>query len=454
MNKRSFLKKSLAVAGVSLVSPSSVNPWMTQLLAADAEPRTNWSGNFRYSTDSVLRPQTVVEVQDAVRKCQKARGLGTRHCFNRIADSTANQISVRAMNKMIGVDKQAHTVTVEGGISYGQLCPDLDKAGYALHNLASLPHISIAGACATATHGSGVKNGNLSTAVRAMEFVDANGDLVMLSRDKDGERFNGAVVHLGALGIVTRLTLDVQPTYQMKQVVYRNLPLKELKNNFAAIESSGYSVSLFTDWTKENINQVWIKSRLDQSGASSSPPEFYGARLATRNMHPIDALTAENCTEQMGAPGPWYERLPHFRMGFTPSAGQELQAEYFVPAEHAVEAILAVFKIGEAITPHLFITEIRTIAADNLWMSPCYKQDRVTIHFTWKPEWDAVQRTLPLIEKTLAPYHARPHWGKLFTMQPAELQPRIAKLADFRALAKHYDPNGKFRNEFIDVNVG
>ena len=448
MNKRSFLKNSLALAAGSLMSP-----WMADLLADDAEPRTNWAGNFRYSTDQIYRPQTISELQDAIKKCQKLRALGTRHCFNRIADSTANQISVRAMCKMVGIDKQARTVTVEGGISYGQLCPVLNESGFALHNLASLPHISIAGACATATHGSGVKNGNLSTAVRAMEFIDANGDLVTLNRDKDGERFHGAVVHLGMLGVVTRLTLDVQPAYQMKQVVYRNLPLKELTDNFSAIEASGYSVSLFTDWTKENINQVWIKSRIDQGGGPSSP-DVYGAQAATRNMHPIDTLTAENCTEQMGVPGPWYERLPHFRMGFTPSAGQELQSEYFVPAEHAVEAILAIFRIGASITPHLFITEIRTIAADELWMSPCYRQDRVAIHFTWKPEWDAVRQTLPLIEKTLSPYHPRPHWGKLFTMPPAQLQPMIAKLDDFHALAKHYDPNGKFRNEFVDRNIG
>jgi alditol oxidase len=456
MNKRTFLKTSIALATGSLMKPL-----ITPLMSDAPEARKNWAGNIQYSTDNLHQPKTVEEVQQIVKKSQKLRGLGTRHCFNHIADSTSAQLSVRAMDKVVSIDKQAQTVTVEGGISYGQLCPYLNEHGFALHNLASLPHISVAGAAATATHGSGVKNGNLSTAVRAIEFVNANGDLVTLSRDKDGDQFQGAVVSLGALGIVTRITLDVQPAYMVKQVVYRNMPLKELTANFQAIESSGYSVSLFTDWTRENINQVWIKSRVDteqsrisSAPSQSAPPEFFGAKAATRNMHPIDALSAENCTEQMGVPGPWYERLPHFRMGFTPSAGQELQSEYFVPAEHAVEAILAVFKIGPAITPHLFITEIRTIAADTLWMSPCYKQDRVAIHFTWKPEWDAVKQLLPRIEQTLAPFGARPHWGKLFTMPPEHLQPLIQRLPDFRALLKHYDPAGKFRNEFIDMNVG
>jgi xylitol oxidase len=217
--------------------------------------------------------------------------------------------------------------------------------------------------------------------------------------------------------------------------------------------ASGYSVSLFTDWQNQNINQVWIKSRIPAGDSSQLAPEFYGAKLATRNMHPIENLSAENCTEQMGVPGPWYERLPHFRMNFTPSAGQELQTEYFVPREHAIEAVHAIFKINDIVRPHLFISEIRAIAADALWMSPCYKQDRVTLHFTWKPEWDAVKQVLPVIERNLAPFRARPHWGKLFTMPPAELQPLIARLIDFRKLLQEYDPQGKFRNEFVERNV-
>jgi alditol oxidase len=449
MDKRAFLKRSLALATGSFMAP-----WMRPLMGQQPEPRTNWAGNFQYSTENLYQPKTVEEVQDIVKKCTKLRGLGTRHCFNRIADSPANQISVRELNKIVNIDRQASAVTVEGGISYGQLCPPLHQAGYALHNLASLPHISVAGACATATHGSGVKNGNLATAARAIEWVDAKGELVALSREKDGDRFQGAVVSLGALGIVTKLTLDVQPTFFMKQVVYRNLPLQALTTHFPAIASSGYSVSLFTNWQNQNVSQVWIKSRVAEGDSSALAAEFYGAKLATRNLHPIENLSAENCTEQMGVPGPWYERLPHFRMGFTPSNGHELQSEYFVPLEHAVEAILAVYKLNQAIYPHLLISEIRTIAADTLWMSPCYRQARVAIHFTWKPDWAAVQQVLPVIEQTLAPFRARPHWGKLFTMSPAHLQSLIEKLPDFRQLLEHYDPQGKFRNEFIDVNVG
>src|SRR6202043_2940750 len=348
----------------------------------------------------------------------KLKVLGPRHCFNRIADSADYLLSLKAMDKVITLDPSARTVTINAGMTYGQLCPYLDGKGFALHNLASLPHISIAGACSTATHGSGEKNGNLSSAVSALEIVTAAGDVVKLSRQNDGEKFSGAVVGLGALGVITKVTLDIQPTFMMRQYVYENLPLDQVKDHFEAIESSAYSVSLFTDWQRRRFNEVWIKTRIEKGQAFNATPEFFGAKTATRNLHPIAELSAENCTEQMGVPGPWYERLPHFRMGFTPSAGKELQSEYFVPRQHAVEAILAVERLRDQVSPHLMISEIRAIAADNLWLSPCYEQPCITIHFTWKQDWPAVRKLLPVIEKELAPFNARPHWGKLFTMSP------------------------------------
>jgi xylitol oxidase len=411
MNKRTFIKLFAA----ALASP----PVLRLLAWAGQEKLTNWAGNIAYSTDRLQTAASLQQVQDYVKTQTKLKVLGTRHCFNNIADSKDGFLSLKPMDNVIALDPAKRTVTVAAGITYGQLCPYLDAKGFALHNLASLPHISVAGACATATHGSGQKNGNLSTAASWLETVTADGRVVNLSRERDGETFNGAVVGLGALGVVTRVTLDIQPSFMMRQYVYEDLPLSQLKEHFDAIEGSAYSVSLFTDWQKQRINEVWIKTRLENGQEFHATPDFFGAKLATRNMHPIAALSAENCTEQMGVPGPWYERLPHFRMGFTPSAGKELQSEYFVPRPHAVEAILAVERLRDQVGPSLLITEIRTIAADHLWMSPCYQQDCVTIHFTWKPDWPSVSKLLPVIEAELAPFHARPHWGKLFTTSPA-----------------------------------
>jgi xylitol oxidase len=448
MDKRTFLKVASSLAGGVILSPHiRCKPGTT------GEHLSNWAGNLTYSTGNVHYPKSVGEVQELVKKLNNCTALGSRHSFNKIADSTENQISLQNLNNIVSLDKTSHTVSVEGGMRYGELAPYLHKNGYALNNLASLPHITVAGACATATHGSGVKNGNLSTAVSAIEFVNASGDIVVLSKEKNGEQFYGAVVSLGAIGIVTKVTLDLQPTFNMRQVVYRNMPMEDLKNNFNSIMSDGYSVSLFTDWKNKNINEVWIKSRVEPNETAAAPSLLYGASIATQNMHPVETQSAENVTDQMGVPGPWYERMPHFKMGFRPSTGKELQAEYFVPMEHGYEALMAVEELHEKITPNLFISEIRTIKADNLWMSPCYKKDCVSIHTTWKQEPDIVKELLPLVEKQLEPFNPRPHWAKLFDMSPAVLQSRIEKLADFRQLVNQYDPNGKFRNEFLNTNI-
>ena len=443
MNKRSFLKMISAVITARVLSP--VTSW-----AWEGKP-SNWAGNLEYSTER-LHPATSVEDARAfVQQEKKLKVLGTRHCFNNIADSRDNFLSLKPMDQVVAVDAAARTVTVGAGITYGQLSPYLHEKGFALHNLASLPHISVAGACTTATHGSGEKNGNLSTAVSGLELMNAAGDVLNLSR-KD-KVFQSAVVGLGALGVITKVTLDLQPTFMMRQYVYENLPLSQLKDHFDAIQTSAYSVSLFTDWQQQRVNEVWLKSRMEPGAAFDAKPEFFGAKLATKNLHPIAELGAENCTEQMGVPGPWYERLPHFRMGFTPSAGKELQSEYFVPRQHAVEAILAMERMRDQITPHLLISEIRTIAADELWMSTAYRRESVTIHFTWKQDWPAVSKVLPVIEKELEPFQPRPHWGKLFTMAPAVLKSRYERLPEFVELAKKWDPTGKFRNDFLEKNV-
>ena len=443
MEKRTFLKLLSAAATASGDS----------FAQSQRPPLVNWAGNLTYSTDRLSEASSNEEIRALLRAQDKWKVLGSRHCFNSIADSRHNLLSLKSSLDSMVIDERARTVAVDGALRYGQLCPVLHQRGFALHNLASLPHISIAGACSTATHGSGEKIGNLATAVSGLEFVTASGDVRKLTRRADGDVFRGSVVALGALGVITRVTLDIEPAYTVRQYVYQDLPLAQLKENFDAIQASGYSVSLFTDWQKQKISEVWIKTRVDATHPFAAPPEFFGAKRATRNLHPIAELSAENCTEQMGVPGPWFDRLPHFRMGFTPSAGKELQAEYFVPRANAVDAILAVERLREQVGPHLFISEIRTIAEDDLWMSPAYGRPSVAIHFTWKPDWPAVRRLLPMVEKELSPYQVRPHWGKLFTIAPRELRSRYPKMQEFIALATKLDPHGKFRNEFLETNV-
>jgi xylitol oxidase len=420
---------------------------------AAAAPHTNWAGNLAYRSARIVAAATVAEAQEAVRSSAKLTTLGSRHCFNEIADTTGTHLSLARLNRVLALDRAAMTVTVEGGIRYGDLGPALAAEGFALANLASLPHISIAGAIATATHGSGAANRNLAAAVTALEFIAADGNLVSLSRAKDGDTFAGAVVHLGALGPIVKLTLAIEPIFYARQDVYLGLPFATLAKNFDAIISAAHSVSLFTDWRGADVHQAWVKSRTAADDASPARRDFFGARPATEKMHPLAGVDPTNCTEQFGRPGPWHERLPHFRMEFTPSRGEEIQAEYFVAREDAVAAFAALRPLGDRLASALIISEIRAIAADDLWLSPAYRRNIAAFHFTFHRDWPAVQRALPLIEGALAPFSPLPHWGKVFAVAPEKVRAGYPRLADFRTLAMQHDPAGKFRNAFVDKYV-
>ncbi len=417
------------------------------------EAISNWAGNVTYGTNNIYYPKTVEDLQSIVRQFNKLKVLGSRHCFNTIADSKHYLVSLSEMEKVMEVNETDRTITVSAGTTYGELCPYIQEHGLALHNLASLPHISIAGSVATATHGSGIRNGNLATSVVAIEVLTATGDIIQVSEKNDTPFFYGMVVGLGALGIVTRLSLQLQPAFTIQQFVFEDLPIVQLYNHFEEIISSAYSVSLFTNWQNEVINSVWIKAMSDEVAQFENTKTWFGARAATKKIHPLPDTDAANCTEQMGLVGPWFERLPHFKWGFTPSKGEELQSEYFLKMEYAVPALQAVSTLAAQLAPHLFISEIRTIAADEFWMSPCYKQQSVAIHFTWKPNQAEVMTLLPKIEAVLEAFAPRPHWGKLFTMPQPVLAGRFARMHEFVELMKAHDPMGKFRNEFLEEYV-
>jgi xylitol oxidase len=448
MNKRQFLKASGVLVTGSFLSRFTDGQ---SAMAPAQKPRTNWAGNFIYHTSNLFEPSTAGELQQIVKDHPSIRPLGTRHSFNGLADSTQAQVTLSNF-KDIAIDEKTRTVTVGAGIRYGDLAPVIDAKGFAVHNLASLPHISVPGAIATGTHGSGLHNKNLSASVAAIEFVDANGDIQKLSR-ADGDKFNGAVVNLGLLGVMTNVTLDLVPSFQIAQTVYTDIPFAELEHHFDAIMGAGYSVSIFTDWQHSRGTELWLKRLVTADHPLDTPDLFYNAKLAPKNLHPIPALDPVNCTPQMNVPGPWYERLPHFRMNFTPSSGEELQTEYFVPRAQGYQAIRAVETLRDKITPHLLTTELRTIAADDLWLSMAYQQDSLAIHFTWKRQWSEVQKILPLIEAKLAPFNPRPHWAKLSTFKAEHFRKVYPKLDDFKSLAQQYDPKGKFRNELVTAEL-
>jgi xylitol oxidase len=411
---------------------------------------TNWAGNVTFGAEHFRRPASLPQLQRLVARSTRVRALGTGHSFNRLADTPGDLVCVAGLPRLIEVDAADDTVTVSAGLTYGEVAVALHQAGRALPNLASLPHISVAGACATGTHGSGDGNGVLATAVSAAEMVTADGDLVTMGRGTNAGWFPGTVVALGALGIVTRMTLDTVPAFDLRQYVYEDLPAGQVTEHFDEIFSSAYSVSLFTDWRGSRIRQAWLKRRADARGAGAPGPRWMGGRAADGPRHPVPGLSSAACTEQLGGSGPWHERLPHFRPEFTPSAGDELQSEYLLPRAQAADALNALQQVAGRLAPVVRTSEIRTIAADELWLSPCYQRDSVGFHFTWVRDWPAVAPAVALVEERLEPLGARPHWGKVFGTPPETVRGLYPRWDDFRRLMHRYDPGGKFRNDLLD----
>ncbi|MFJ6158535.1 D-arabinono-1,4-lactone oxidase [Pseudarthrobacter sp. NPDC092184] len=409
----------------------------------------NWAGNLDYASAEVRRPTSVEELAGIVAAASRVKALGSRHSFNRVGDTEGVHVLLDALPQRIELAPDRATVRVSGGVSYGELCRALEQSGVAIHNLASLPHISVAGAVQTGTHGSGVDNQSLAGAVQSIDLVRPSGECVSLSRT-DGDEFLASVVGLGALGVVTGLELAVQPSFKMRQRVLENLPWNRALTGFRELASSAYSVSLFTDYAGDSISQVWLKA-LD-----SEPPleDLFGATAAASPLHPLPDMSAENCTLQLDEPGQWLDRLPHFRHEFTPSKGEELQSEFILPLEHAPAAIEAVRGLADKLAPLLFVSEIRTGAADEFWLSPFYRQQSVALHFTWRPLQPEVEAVLPELEGLLRPFGARPHWGKLFSAAEYDWEALYPRFAAFRSLASAHDPEGKFRNGMLDSILG
>jgi alditol oxidase len=409
----------------------------------------NWGGNHAYRARRLHRPVALDELRRIVAGAPRIRVLGTRHSFSDIADS-AELVALDALPADVVVDREAGTVSLGAGVTYGALATVLAGERVGLRNLPSLPHISVGGAIATATHGSGDANGNLATSVAGLELVTSSGDVVR-SRRGDAD-FEGLVVGLGATGAVTRVTLDVEPAYEVSQRVFEALGWDALVEHFDAVFASGDSVSLFTRWG-DAIDEVWVKRRVT-SVPERPPTDLFGARPAASERNPVPGMDPANSTAQLGRPGLWSDRLPHFRMGFTPSAGEEIQSEYHLPRRHALAAIAALRALAGAIAPVLYVSEIRTVAGDRLWMSPQYGRESVALHFTWKRDQPAVERVLSSVEAALAPLEARPHWGKLFLADATAIGGLYERLGDFTSLLDRIDPRGAFRNAWLERHVG
>lgn len=409
----------------------------------------NQAGGYAYRARCLHEPTSVEELVDVVERAERLRVIGTRHSFTGIADSD-ELVSLEHMPGSVVVAEDRRSVSVPARATYAAVASVLHEAGLALHNTASLPHVSVGGAIATATHGSGDALGNLATAVVGLELVSGTGEVVRARRGDDG--FEGLVVHLGALGAVTRVELEVEPAYLVRQRVHLGLTWEVATSRFDEVMAAGRSVSLFTVWDEGEVEQVWVKERVGDPEVVRE--DLFGAAAARQAVHPIRGLDPAECSEQLGVPGPWWARLPHFRSDVVASAGREIQSELHLPREHAAAAIEALRALGPRIAPLVLVSEIRTVAADGLWMSPMYDRPTVSFHFTWRLDHERVHPLIREVERVLEPFSPRPHWGKVFFHEAATVASRYRRLPDFIALTDRLDPRGVFRNDWFDAHLG
>ena len=406
----------------------------------------NWSGNIEYRPAEIARPESISELQKVVADASKVRAYGSGHSFNTLADTDGTLIAFSEFDKNIEIDSSKMLVRVPAGVRYGEVAPKLHANGFALRNMGSLPHITVVGATSTGTHGSGVGNKNLSGSIAEIELITATGDAITL----DQSELPAARVALGSIGIIHHLTLDIVPTYDVAQTVYFDLPFVQLISNLDAILSAGYSVSVLSMWGDEFVDQVWVKSKIGTNPVLTQN-EWFGAKLATRKSNPIREADSAAATEQFGLPGPWFERLPHFKLDFTPSFGEELQTEYFIDRKDAPAALNAIYKIREELSELIMVCEMRTVAQDENWLSEAYGRETFVFHFTWRPNIPAVEKLLLKIEASLEPFKARPHWGKVFTNNAFDFSSLYPKFNSFITYRGTYDPSRKFVNKLLET---
>jgi xylitol oxidase len=409
----------------------------------------NWGGNLTFTAADHAAPATVAELQELVARTPQLRALGTRHSFSTVADTTGTLVSTRRLELPIEIDERARVAVVPGGSTYAEVSTELHRHGWALHNMGSLPHISVAGACATGTHGSGNLLGNLATAVVAVELVRADGELVRCERGEPD--FPGSVLALGCLGVVTRLWLRLEPAYDVSQEVFTDTAMTRVVERIQEILAAAYSVSVFSSFRdQQSVEMIWFKSRLDATLVEADPAALVGGSAAQEDLHPVVGFDPSAATPQRGMPGPWHERLPHFRSGFTPSAGHEIQSEFLLPRGVAGQVLDALNAIAPGFAPALQVFEMRTVAADDLWLSPSHERDSVAAHFTWHPSRELVAPALELVQVALAPFDPRPHWGKVFTgWDTGRVQAAYPGLPQFRDLRNRLDPERHFGNDFV-----
>lgn len=427
---------------------------------------SNWSGTVAWDDCEVLEPTTIGELQSIIAYSPKVRVIGSAHSFTPLVRSSGRVkptlLSLRHIPRTWSLDEKKKTVTVDAATTYSELCHALDKTGFALPNTSSLSHFQIAGAIATATHGSsGSRNGRLTRSgladtVVGLEIVGPDGTIRNVN--KGHPQFSSSVVSLGMVGVVTRVTLSLVDDYDVIQRVYGKWPptptgtlsafLSSLPKTIAQFDS----FSAFVKWNVDDFGLLIGRKQVPRGATDSASTT--DPRLITG---PIQGFLGQGDFATTGV-GRWCDKMFLWKNNGSPFVSQpELQIAHFVPFRDVERALHATRKVVSTWGDEVLYCELRAVRGDEHLLSPYSADAPKPDSFSISHSLDArlgvekVRQRASELESVLRPYQVRPHWGKLTAMTASDLKEAYGlKLKRFQEVQQQVDPNRKFTNDYLE----
>jgi L-gulonolactone oxidase len=428
----------------------------------------NWGRNQSCSPAAIEEPESELEVVEAVGRARAAgqavKVVGAGHSFSDIACTDGRLLRLDRLDRIVSMDRETGSVTVEGGIPLWKLNEELAQRGLALSNLGDIDRQSISGAVSTATHGGGARFGGLATFVTGLELVTAAGEVVQCSAEVEPELFACARVSLGALGVITKVTLQCEPAFRL-HAVERPCTVEELVRDLDEIADANEHIDCYW-FPHTDVATVKVANRTDAPVRAWRgwkryrnevllPNHVYAARCAVGRMRP--GRIPANMQRVAAGIGRSQQTDVSHRILCSRRLVRFVEMEYAVPRSELTQLLLQVRDLIETEGLRVdFPVEVRVAAADDIPLSTAHGRATgyLAVHLSAGTPRPRIERYFRGVEGLMLDAGGRPHWGKLHFQDAAGLSPRYPDWDRFRRVRTRVDPDGRFRNRYLDRVLG
>lgn len=425
---------------------------------------TNWAGNQSCAPTSIRRPTSEAElvaiVKEAANNGTRVKCVGAGHSFTPIACTDGVLVDLSGYGRILSHDPGARTVTMQAGITLSTLCDELDQRGLALENMGDIGYQSIAGAAATATHGTGWHFGNISSRIVGMRLIAGDGSIVDATSDENPEVLAAARVGVGALGIVSTVTLQAVKAFRL-HAIEEPMRLDDLLSDFDGYMSSADHVEFYwvphTSWALTKRNRRTDEPAMPRSKAKAVIDDLlitnvgFGALCRVGRRRP-------NLIPRLAKMLPSTGRLEYTdrsdRVFTSPRRVKFYEMEYAIPRDAIPEALNRVRRlVDEAGIQLSFPVEVRVVSPDDIPLSTAHGRATgyIAIHVYQGTPYDTYFQG---VERIMDSYHGRPHWGKMHFQGHETLAQRYPKWDEFQAVRRRLDPEGRFTNQYLERVLG